>query len=62
MEELVQPAILLVGFLWFVSYNKLFDFPIYFVVSGAVILFSNQLYIILRKSTLVNWLQGIIVY
>lgn len=62
-KELVQPAILLVGFFIGLFHTTNFwDFPIYFVVSGAVILFSNLIvYNFKGKALWLTGLQGIIV-
>lgn len=62
-EELLNPALLLITFLIGLSYTSNFwDFPIYFVVSGAVILFTNMIvYNFKGKAVRVTAIQGLLV-
>lgn len=63
-EELLNPALILITFLIGLSYTSNFwDFPIYFVVSGAVILFTNMIvYNFKGKAVLrVTAMQGLLV-
>lgn len=62
-EELLNPALILITFLIGLSYTSNFwDFPIYFVVSGAVILFTNLIvYNFKGKAVSVTALQGLLV-
>jgi YYY domain-containing protein len=64
LKEIVNPAIILVSFfIGFFRMTNFWDFPIYYVVSGAVILFTNMVvYNFKGKAILaVTALQGIFV-
>lgn len=53
-KEVLTPQIFLIGFfIGFFHMTNFWDFPIYFVVSGAVILFSNAVICKFRKETLI---------
>ncbi len=52
LKEVFQPQILVIGFfIGFFHMTNYWDFPIYFVVSGAVILFSNAVICRYKKET-----------
>lgn len=53
-KEVLTPQVLLIGFfIGFFHMTNFWDFPIYFVVSGAIILFSNAVICKFRKETLI---------
>lgn len=62
-SELFQPCFILLGFYIGIFHTTNFwDFPIYFVVSGAIILFSNMVvYNFKVKSLWLTLLQGIVI-
>lgn len=62
-KELFQPYFILIGFYIGIFHTTNFwDFPIYFVVSGAIILFSNMVvYNFSIKSLWLTLLQGIVI-
>ncbi len=52
-EEVLTPQVLLIGFfIGFFHMTNYWDYPIYFVVSGAIILFSNAVICRFRKETI----------
>jgi len=52
-EEILTPQVILLGFfIGFFHMTNYWDYPIYFVVSGAIILFSNAIICRFRKETL----------
>ncbi len=63
-EEVFNPAIIMLGFLIGLFHTTNFwDYPIYFVVSGAIILFSNMIvYKFKKKAYWLTVLQGITVF
>lgn len=63
LKELLNPSIIIIGFfLGLFHTTNFWDFPIYFVVSGAIILFSNLIsYDFKIKSLWMTSLQGIII-
>ena len=53
-DEILTPQVILIGFfIGFFHMTNFWDFPIYFVVSGAIILFSNAVICKFRKETLI---------
>lgn len=53
LKEVLHPAIIMVGFfIGMFQMTNYWDFPIYFIVSGAVILFSNAIVFRFKKETL----------
>ncbi len=62
-QEIFQPSILALGFfIGLFHMTNFWDYPIYYVVSGAVILFSNMIvYNFKGKAYLLTALQGILV-
>ncbi len=64
LKEIFHPSILMLGFLIGLFHTTNFwDYPIYYVVSGAVILFSNMIvYNFRRKAYLLTAFQGILVF
>ena len=62
-KELLHPAIILIGFyIGLFHMTNYWDYPIYYVVSGAVILFSNMVvYNFKGKAIWLTALQGVIV-
>lgn len=63
LKEIFHPSILMIGFFIGLFHTTNFwDFPIYYIVSGAVILFSNMVvYNFKKKVYLLTALQGILV-
>lgn len=63
-KEVLQPAVILITFfIGLFHTTNYWDFPIYYVVSGAIILFTNlTVYHFKRKALLVTALQGIFVF
>ncbi|MFT4143581.1 MAG: DUF2298 domain-containing protein [Mobilitalea sp.] len=64
LPEVFQPSILMIGFfIGLFHMTNYWDFPIYFIVSGAVILFSNMLVYNFKgkRVIVVTGLQGILV-
>lgn len=63
LSELSNPYVIAIGFLLGIcSMANMWDFPIYFVVCGSVILFNNlRLFDDTKKSILVTLLQGVYV-
>lgn len=63
-EELINPYIIMLGFFIGLFHTTNFwDYPIYYVVSGAIILFSNMIdYDFKAKAYQLTVLQGIIVF
>ncbi|MBH1939706.1 hypothetical protein I5677_02210 [Mobilitalea sibirica] len=63
LKEILHPAIIMIGFFIGLFHTTNFwDFPIYYVVSGAVILFSNMVvYNFKGKAFLVTAMQGVFV-
>lgn len=64
IKEIFSPYILLIGFfIGFFHTTNFWDFPIYYVVSGAIILFSN---IVLYNCNKFTWIltaiQGVLVF
>ena len=54
LTEILTPQVFLLGFfIGFFHMTNFWDFPIYFVVSGAIILFSNAVICRFRKETLI---------
>lgn len=64
VQEVFQPAIILIGFfIGLFHTTNYWDFPIYFIVSGAVILFCNMIvYNFKGKAYWMTALQGIFVF
>ncbi|TAH75141.1 MAG: hypothetical protein EWM47_00245 [Anaerolineaceae bacterium] len=63
-EEVFNPQIIMLGFFIGLFHTTNFwDYPIYFVVSGAIILFSNMIvYGFKRKAYLLTGIQGIFIF
>lgn len=63
LKEMLNPSIIIIGFfLGLFHTTNFWDFPIYFVVSGAIILFSNLLvYEFKLKSLWLTGLQAIVI-
>lgn len=64
VQEVFMPHILVIGFfIGFFHTTNFWDYPIYFVVSGAVILFSNIVLCKLDKNTwIMTAIQGVLVF
>lgn len=64
VKEVFHPTILLLGFfIGLFRTTNFWDFPIYFVVSGAIILFSNAvLYQFKKKTIILTALHAVVVF
>ncbi len=63
-KEIFQPAMFALAFLIGLFHmTNFWDFPIYFVVSGAIILFSNMVvYNFKRRALVITGLQGVFIF